>query len=73
MIQTGDNTLHSEIHKLINSIWNKEELPHVWKESVIVLICEKGGKTDCSISRGISVLPTNYKIIPNILVSSLTP
>jgi hypothetical protein len=27
LIQAGGNILHSEIHKLINSIWNKEELP----------------------------------------------
>jgi hypothetical protein len=27
LIQAGGNTLHSEIHKPINSIWNKEELP----------------------------------------------
>jgi len=26
LIQAGGNTLHSEIHKVINSIWNKEEL-----------------------------------------------
>jgi hypothetical protein len=27
MIQTGDETLLSVIHKLVNSVWNKEELP----------------------------------------------
>jgi hypothetical protein len=27
LIQAGGETLWSEIHKLINSIWNKEELP----------------------------------------------
>jgi hypothetical protein len=27
LIQAGGNTLDSEIHKLINCIWNKEELP----------------------------------------------
>jgi hypothetical protein len=27
LIHAGGNTLHSEIHKLINCIWNKEELP----------------------------------------------
>jgi hypothetical protein len=27
LIQAGRNTLRSEIHKLINCIWNKEELP----------------------------------------------
>jgi len=30
--------MRSEIHELINSIWNKEELPEEWKESVIVPI-----------------------------------
>jgi hypothetical protein len=29
-------TLRSEIHKLINSVWNEEELPNQWKTSVIV-------------------------------------
>jgi hypothetical protein len=27
LIQAGSNTLYSKIHKLIKSIWNKEELP----------------------------------------------
>jgi hypothetical protein len=34
------------IHKLINSIWNKEELPDQCKESIIVPIHKKGDKTD---------------------------
>jgi hypothetical protein len=53
LIQTGGNTLCSEIHKLINCIWKKEELPEQWKESIIVLIYKKGDKTDCSNYRGI--------------------
>jgi hypothetical protein len=52
--------LHSAIHKLINSIWNKEEFPHQWKESIIVPIDEKGDKTDFSNYRGISLLPNAY-------------
>jgi hypothetical protein len=48
LIHTGGNTLRSEIHELINSIWNKEELPQQWKESVNVPIHKKGDKTDCS-------------------------
>jgi hypothetical protein len=27
LIQAGGETLRSGIHKLINSVWNKEELP----------------------------------------------
>jgi hypothetical protein len=32
LIQAGGETFCSEIHKLIKLIWNKEELPHQWKE-----------------------------------------
>jgi hypothetical protein len=38
LIQAGSNTLRSEIHELINSVWNKKELPQQWKESIIVCI-----------------------------------
>jgi hypothetical protein len=31
LIQAGGNTLHSEIHKLTNPIWNKKELPQQCK------------------------------------------
>jgi hypothetical protein len=47
LIQVGGG-LHCEIHKLINLIWNKEELPHQWKESNVIPIHTKGDKTDCS-------------------------
>jgi hypothetical protein len=36
LIQAGGEMLLSAIHKLINSVWNKEELPDQWKESIIV-------------------------------------
>ena len=36
LIKAGGRTFHSEIHKLINSIWNKEELPVQWKKYIIV-------------------------------------
>jgi hypothetical protein len=42
LIQAGGKTLLSEIHSLINSIWNKEELPDQWKVSNIVQIHKKG-------------------------------
>jgi hypothetical protein len=54
-------------------IWNKEELPHQWKESVVVSIHKRGDKTDCSNYWGISLLSTSYKILSNILLSRLIP
>jgi hypothetical protein len=38
LIQVGGKTLLSAIHKLINSVWNKEKLPDQWKESITVAI-----------------------------------
>jgi hypothetical protein len=46
LIQACGEMLLSTIHKLINSVWNKEELLDQWKESVIVPVHKKGDKTD---------------------------
>jgi hypothetical protein len=72
LIKAGGSKICCEIHKLIISIWNKEELPDQWKESIIVLVYKKGDKTDYSNYRGISLLSTTYKILSNILLSRLT-
>jgi hypothetical protein len=72
LIKAGGETC-SEVHRLICSIWNKEELPQQWKESVIVPIHKKNNKTDCNNYQGISLLSTAYKILCNILLARLTP
>jgi hypothetical protein len=45
LIKAAGEILYSEIHRLICSIWNKEELPQQWKESIILPIYKKGDKT----------------------------
>jgi len=55
------------------ALWNKKELPEEWKELIIVPIHKKEDKTDCNNYRGISLLPTTYKIFSNILFSRLIP
>jgi len=72
LIKAGGRTICCAIHNLI-SVWNKEELPEEWKESIIVPIYKKGDKTDCNNYRGISLLPTTYKVLSNILLSRLIP
>jgi hypothetical protein len=56
LIQAEGEILLSAIHKLINSVWNKEELPDQWKESIILQIHKKGDKTDCNNYRGIIII-----------------
>jgi len=46
LFKAGGRTIHTEIHKLINSIWNKEKLPEQWKESIIVPVYKNGDRTD---------------------------
>jgi len=73
LIKAGGRTIRCEIHKLIISIWNKEELPDEWKESIILPIHKKVDKTDCNNYRCISLLPTTYKVLSKILLSRLIP
>jgi hypothetical protein len=47
-IQAGREILRSEIHKLINYIWNQKYFPGQWKEFIIVPVYKKGNETDCS-------------------------
>jgi len=44
LIKAGGRTIRCAIRKLIISVWNKEELPEEWKESIIVPIYKKGKK-----------------------------
>jgi hypothetical protein len=64
LIQAEGKMLLSEIHKLINSVLNKEELPDQWKESIIVVpVHKRCDETDCNNCRGISLI----NIIQNVM------
>jgi len=70
LIKAGGRTFHYKMYKLITSIWNKEQLP---KELIIVPIYKKGDKKNHSNYTGISLMPTRYKNVSTMLLSSLTP
>ena len=70
LIKAGGRTTRYEFHKLIISVWIKEEFSEDWKESIIVPIYKNGDKTDFNNYRGI--LFCHY--VQNfILLSRLTP
>jgi hypothetical protein len=57
LIKVGGRTIIFQVSKL-NYIWNKNELREERKELIIVRICKKGNKMECSNFRGISSLST---------------
>jgi hypothetical protein len=59
LIEKGRDKLYEEIHKLIVFIWNKEELPQEWKESIIVPIHKECDRMDCNNYIRISLLSTS--------------
>jgi hypothetical protein len=42
--KAGSSKIPSEVHQLINSIGNNEQLPEGWKESITVPVNKKGGR-----------------------------
>ena len=46
LIKAVGRTIRFETHNLINSVWNKEELPEQWKLLFIVPIYKKCDKRD---------------------------
>jgi hypothetical protein len=71
LINAGGRTICCEVHKCVNSIWNKEELPEDCKESIIVPIYENGGEIDCNC-RGISVLLIHTHFVQHPAVKANT-
>jgi hypothetical protein len=64
LIQVGAETLRSEVHKVTNCIWIKEELPQNWKKFIIIPDYGKGNKLDCSNYQGVSLLSISYRFYP---------
>jgi hypothetical protein len=73
LIKAEGEMLCFEIHRLICSMWNKDELPQQWKESITVPIYKKSAKTDCNNYQSISILSPAYKILSNSLLARLIP
>jgi hypothetical protein len=64
LIQAGGEVLLYVIHKLIHSIWNREELPDQWKESMIVNVHQKGDKLTVIIIGGYHCYQLHTKLFP---------
>jgi hypothetical protein len=52
----GGETLRSEIHNFIKSIWNKKELLHQWKKAIVVPIHKNGDEKTVVITEAYVVV-----------------
>jgi hypothetical protein len=62
LIKAGGIKIRSKIHKLIVSIWNKEDLPEEWKEPIIVPVYKKGDQKNCGDYKRTSFSQLHIKI-----------
>jgi hypothetical protein len=70
-MQANSETLLFVIHKLVNSIWSKPELPDKWKETY----CTNSQKIVIKLThnyRGMSLLSVSLKMLLHIPVSTLS-
>ena len=63
----GGEKLFEEVTKLIQEIWEKEEVPEEWGGGVLVPIFKAGNKADADNYRGIALLNITGKVFTRIL------
>ena len=63
----GGEKLHEEVTKLIQEIWEKEEVPEEWGGGMLVPIFKAGNKADADNYRGIALLNITGKVFTRIL------
>ena len=73
LFKTGCEELITALHQLIVRVWTEEKLPDEWMIGVICPIHKKGCKMTCTNYRGISLLPSAYRVLSKILSWRLEP
>ena len=57
--------------ELFNKIIDKIQMPQEWETGMVIKIHKKGTKSKCENYRGITLLPTAYKLFANIINNRL--
>jgi hypothetical protein len=64
LIKARGRTIHFEIHKLINSVWNKEKLSEEWKSQTLYLCIRRAIKQIVVIIEAYHFCQLHTKIYP---------
>ena len=73
LFKTGCEKLIETIYEFVIKVWRDELLPRAWMKGVICPLHKKGCKMICTNYRGISLLPTVYKVMSAVIHERLTP
>ena len=58
-----DGIILLELHRLTTLIWREGKVPQQWKDAVIIVLHQKGDKTECRNYRGISFVSQAGKVL----------
>jgi len=67
----GGKELKIHLLGLFNNIIDKNQLPQEWETGMVINVHKKGTKSKCENYRGITLLPTAYKLFANIMKDRL--
>lgn len=67
----GGESLEEGIRQICNRVWRGEQWPEMWKEGRIVSVIKGGEGKEVRDYRGITLMPTSYKIYTTWLAEKL--
>ena len=67
----GGHELKIHLLELFNKIIDKNQMPQEWETGMVINIHKKGTKSKCENCRGITLLPTAYKLFAHIIKNTL--
>lgn len=73
ILKCVDKTMIEMIHKLIEKIWNTEEIPKDWNMALICPIHKKDDKKECNNYRGNALVNITYKILSYCILDRIKP
>ena len=59
------------LHRILNLVWEKEEIPDDWKRGLLVKLTKKGDLSKCGNWRGIMLLSIPSKILTRVLLNRM--
>ena len=71
MVKAGGYTMVQWLKEILNVVWRSRKTPQEWRESIIIPIYKKGGRTECGNYRGISLLSVVGKSYARIVSDTL--